>query len=362
MRRTELALSCSLAAGCAASAIAQPLFHGLGDLPGGEFASRAAAISGDGLTVVGQSWSDNGPEAFAWRADHGMAGLGDLDDGAFDSRALGVSADGSIIVGAGSGLNGAAAFLWTHDGGLQAPGGDSLSGATAISADGSAAAGWSRLEEIHTPFLWSEGGPVPVDPEFDWRPGASVVAMSADGSVIAGWLARGGDRVAWLSRDGIVSVLPSLPEAKPAIVTCMASDGTSLGGYCWVQGSCVPTIWRDGEPSPLASLEELEPAMVLALSQDGTIGVGRSGILTMDANGQPASHERAVIWTADGGVRSIADVLAEGGLINGWMLTEATGTSADGTVVCGNGINPDGLEEAWVADLTGGALPKPEQN
>ena len=83
MRRIELALSCGLATGCAASAIAQPLFQGLGDLPGGEFVSRAAAISGDGSTVVGNSWSANGPEAFAWRVEQGLAGMGDLDDGAF---------------------------------------------------------------------------------------------------------------------------------------------------------------------------------------------------------------------------------------------------------------------------------------
>ena len=39
---------------------AGPIFTGLGDLPGGIIASRAFAISGDGLVVVGDSPSAGG--------------------------------------------------------------------------------------------------------------------------------------------------------------------------------------------------------------------------------------------------------------------------------------------------------------
>ena len=35
----------------------------------------------------------------------------------------------------------------------------------------------------------------------------------------------------------------------------------------------------------------------------------------------------------------------------GWQLTEATGVSANGRTIVGNGINPDGQQEAWIATI-----------
>ena len=66
----------------------------LGDLPGGNFMSRAVAVSADGTLVLGISESDRGQEAFIWTATGGMQGLG---DGTGELRAM--SADGSVIVG-----------------------------------------------------------------------------------------------------------------------------------------------------------------------------------------------------------------------------------------------------------------------
>ena len=37
--------------------------------------------------------------------------------------------------------------------------------------------------------------------------------------------------------------------------------------------------------------------------------------------------------------------------IDDWTLTEATGISADGLTIIGNGINPDGHKEAWIATI-----------
>jgi uncharacterized membrane protein len=72
--------------------------RGLGDLPGGRFASTAYAVSADGAVIVGQGVGAAGPEAALWRAG-AMAGLGDLPGGAFFSEAFGVSADGTTVVG-----------------------------------------------------------------------------------------------------------------------------------------------------------------------------------------------------------------------------------------------------------------------
>ncbi|MDJ0843814.1 PEP-CTERM sorting domain-containing protein [Crocosphaera sp.] len=101
---------------------------GLGDLSGGTFFSRAADVSADGEVVVGRSDSENsidpvgalsGTEAFRWTADTGMVGLGDLPGGAFFSRAAAVSANGSVIVGRSQSALGLEPFIWTETLGMQ---------------------------------------------------------------------------------------------------------------------------------------------------------------------------------------------------------------------------------------------------
>ena len=62
----------------------------LGDLPGGAYRSEFGALSADGRTVVGWSYSANGKEAFRWSLAGGMTGLGDLPGGNFESTATAV--------------------------------------------------------------------------------------------------------------------------------------------------------------------------------------------------------------------------------------------------------------------------------
>jgi hypothetical protein len=54
---------------------------------------------------------------------------------------------------------------------------------------------------------------------------------------------------------------------------------------------------------------------------------------------------------------SLRDLLVAGGAANlgGWQLISATGISNDGLTIVGNGTNPDGMPEAWVA-----RIPEPE--
>jgi hypothetical protein len=59
----------------------------------------------------------------------------------------------------------------------------------------------------------------------------------------------------------------------------------------------------------------------------------------------------AFVWDSTRGMRHLDDVLAsEQGLpITGWTLLEAVDVSFDGTTIVGNGINPSGQSEAWIA-------------
>ena len=92
----------------------------LGDLPGGGTFSRAAAVSDDGLIVVGGSGSALGDQAFIWDAFNGLQGLGDLPGGIFQSAATDVSADGLTVVGSvASASTSQEAFVWNAASGIR---------------------------------------------------------------------------------------------------------------------------------------------------------------------------------------------------------------------------------------------------
>jgi probable HAF family extracellular repeat protein len=88
----------------------------LGDLPGGDVFSFAAAISDDGNVIVGRGRVAAGDEAFMWTSGGGMVGLGDLPGGDLDSVANAASADGSVIVGQGTSAIGDEAVLFRNGG------------------------------------------------------------------------------------------------------------------------------------------------------------------------------------------------------------------------------------------------------
>lgn len=82
----------------------------------------------------------------------------------------------------------------------------------------------------------------------------------------------------------------------------------------------------------------------LAASGDGSIVVGQA---------TSAAGTEAFIWDATNGMRNLKTVLTGLGLdLTGWTLTHARGISDDGLIICGEGTNPLGDTEAWVADLT----------
>jgi uncharacterized membrane protein len=110
--------------------------------------SQGADVSGDGSVIVGNSMGAFGQEAFRWTAAEGMQPLGDLPGGNFQSRAHAVSADGSVVVGEATGPLGLTAFVWDSTHGMRSIAdvlvdrfgvdlnGFRLLGAEAVSADG----------------------------------------------------------------------------------------------------------------------------------------------------------------------------------------------------------------------------------
>ena len=125
--------------------------------------SKVYGISDDGRVVVGTSASIFGTEAFMWTRETGIVGLGDVPGNASSnsphSSAKAISANGSVIVGSGS--TGAGASVWTKELGMQNIttllidsginlAGWSLSGATAVSANGGIVAGYGNNPDGNT--------------------------------------------------------------------------------------------------------------------------------------------------------------------------------------------------------------------
>ncbi len=81
-----------------------------------------------------------------------------------------------------------------------------------------------------------------------------------------------------------------------------------------------------------------------AVSADGSVVVGYS---------KSDSGNEAFIWDAENGMRNLKELLIAGGVegLDGWQLTMANDISSDGRFIVGRGINPSGIEEAWLASV-----------
>jgi hypothetical protein len=84
-----------------------------------------------------------------------------------------------------------------------------------------------------------------------------------------------------------------------------------------------------------------------AVSGDGSVIVGSS----VDWFSSP--FPEVFVWNETAGMRSLRGVLVDDlGLdLTGWRLTSAAGISDEGLTIVGNGVNPNGASEGWIAVL-----------
>jgi probable HAF family extracellular repeat protein len=349
--------ACLTTFGClgslSATSFAAPSLIPLGDLPGGDISSDATAINSDGTVIVGQSVSSTGSQAFRWTAETGMVGLGGLTGASGASSARGVSGDGSVVVGRSGTSSGSEGFRWTAEGGMTGigdlPGGIYFSVADGISRDGSTIVGSSSGADGFEAFRWT------VDDLFEPlgfpQNGRSSGAgsVSSDGSMVAGAASITGsggtiaNGVRW-TRDAGPLLLDY--DLFAGSTRAISDDGSTIVGssgfidqtaYQWTQDEgLVPLFGPTGGPG----------GVPLALSADGSVVVG-----TLFAGTVPDT-EQAFVWSKNGGVRSLTDILDTFNLdyrSDGWTrLLAATGVSDDGSVVTGTGIRNGNLE-AFVA-------------
>ena len=328
-------------------------FQGLGDLPGGGYASLAWDVSVTGDVVVGASWS--GPtdfQAFRWTPTDGMVGLIDPFGEVLCVVGNGVSGDGVVVVGDGEYMGASKGFLWIEDTGVLP---FSLPGSTSTSLKDVTPDGWWQVG--HMTFSWgTEAARANPSGELEWLgdlPGGEyesyAESVSADGSVIVGWSysASGREAFRWDAPTGRMVGLGDLTGGDfDSRAMGVSADGVVVvGGSASTSG---PEAFRWTEVTGMTGLGDLPggafASMAASVSANGAIVVGHS---------ESAVGIEAFIWDARHGMRSLRDLLAEHFNLDltGWVLTRATGVSGDGTVIVGNGENPKGDNEAWIAHV-----------
>jgi hypothetical protein len=126
--------------------------------------------------------------------------------------------------------------------------------------------------------------------------------------------------------------------SPPLLLASILPTGVSLDGRT-VLGRGLER-WTEA-----GGLEELSdgPGAALAVSGDGSLIGGRLG---------PFDDLHAFVWNEAIGVRRLDEVLTSLGVdLTGWTLLSVVGVSADGHTLLGEGRNPAGRSEAWLATI-----------
>lgn len=327
-----------------------PYFEPVGTLPGANFGSTAIDISEDGSTVLGNSDEGLNSIAFLW-SDGVIVSFGHLDDPFIGfSEAGGVSADGQIASGMSFSANGTEAFRWsagqlTGIGDLT--GGVFYSHAFEISGDGNVVVGLSRTETGDYPFRWANGVMTNLSEDLaEELADGFAKSISDDGQIIVGGIVTSQGFKIFRWQDDVMTPVDIPTNAVFASADSLSADGSVMVGNAgFVSGGSLAFRWQNGAYQLLGDLPggSIQSA-AYDVSADGSVVVGDSA----GSNGL-----RPFIWDAQGGMRDLDDILRRRLKLNldGWTLSGAVGVSGDGRTVAGNGVNPEGKREAWIAHI-----------
>lgn len=330
-----------------------PAFQGIGDLPGGSFHSEALTVSENGRIVAGRSSSSySDEEGLILTRREGLVPLLEAGGAHVPGEPRAITHMGHVVGGkivAGGALR---AARWTAATGWVAlpdlPGGDVAGQALGISASGDVLVGWSASSAGLEAARWVNGqvfamGDLPGGPHH-----SAAALVSADGTTIVGTGTSGsGPEVfVWQEGTGMIGLgdLPggafsSEPFGMNHDASVIVGESTSSQGVEAMRWSSSTGMQGLGD-LPGGEFQ----SMAFDVSANGQTVVGF---------GTTERGAEAFVWTAKDGMRRVLDVLLEqgGSEAQGWLLTEATSISANGHVVVGNGTNPNGQTEGWIAYL-----------
>ena len=346
-----------------ASSVQAATFQGLGFLEGASW-SQAFGVSDDGLVIVGSSDS----EAFRWK-DGVITGLGDLAGGSYFSCAYETSADSSVVVGYSSdGVTDIDAFRWTQEDGIVGFG-DYLSSETIegtqtaqdVSADGLVVVGSGRSTAGSEGFRWTANeGMIGLGDLHGGIFQSYALSTSSDGSVVVGHStsAFGVEAFRWTSDSNMVGLGELSGGSFYSNAFHVSADGSIIIGCSESTLGMEAFRWENIAMVGLGDLNDGSfYSEAMGLSDDGSVIVGFSDtgnpILAAINNSTELLGVEAFIWDVNNGMRNLKDVLENDYDLDlaGWILSHATDISADGLTIVGDGTNPDGNIEGWVARL-----------
>ena len=309
---------------------------------------------GSAVRIVGNSVVEK--QAFIWTAETGARLLGSArGQGGFPfSQVSGISADGSTIVGTVRGDHGDWTVARWNDatGWVPVDLGIDYSFALnpAVSPDGSEMIGALQLEP-YQPYRWSEGtGAVLIGNEP--RTPTLPTGVTPDLDVVIGNYLR--DSVPepwrWTQESGMVPL--GVGGVDYAKVSAISADGRFIVGS-----------GHDGDENTAFYWTQEAGFVEIARYDNG-------GGSSLDPGGHVSGDGSVIVadyfWDASNGIRSLRNGLTKDAGISeaelaGWSGLRANGITSDGRVLHGNGRNPLGQFDTWVAYLDETVHPSPPE-
>jgi WD40 repeat protein len=340
-------------------------FIGLGD---SLHQPKVDGMSSNGQFVLAHSYlQPRKPRytALVWSREQGLRSFKTSTD--LSAAQGSISDDGSALCGTGwtkgwRARRWTAANTWTSI----AP---AWSQATDLSSDGTIVVGHHWNKSHSTGFRWNSGETtlLPRPPGYEH---AAAVALTRCGKMILGRAyhtidselvmdLQHADRVPdvrpviWTEND--VQLVAGLDPNFNWWPSDISDDGSVIVGLCWPRQQRARTggpvrgtafRWESGRVRRLKSLPGCRYGEAIAISGDRQRIVGRC------FHADDPTDDIGVVWDADHEIRSLAEALAGAGANPaGWKIEYGKAISHDGYSIAGQGINPAGQSEAWLARL-----------
>src|SRR6516162_4790470 len=183
---------------------------------------------------------------------------------------------------------------------------------------------------------------------------STAAGVNADGTVVVGeglTIPSHGQAFRWTAASGMVG-LGFLPGRDFSTANGVNADGKVVVGssarfrlpppvqaFRWTAATGMVGLgFLPGDNESLAN----------GVNAGGTVVVGQA----LDASGP----NQAFRWTAETRMQSVLTLLLAAKVVTmtGWQLRSANGVSADGTVIVGDGVDPLGNAQGWIARLPPG--------
>ena len=178
----------------------------------------------------------------------------------------------------------------------------------------------------------------------DLRHGSIAYGVSADGSTVVGeGRSAANEAFIWDATNGMQG-LGGLPGAGlNSRAHGVSADGSTVVGQATSASGDEAFIWD--ATNGMRGIGYLPggffQSSAKGVSADGSTVVGFS---------VTASGDEAFLWDAPNGMQSLQFLLTALGVnLTGWQLEHARGISADGNTIVGDGTNPSGQREAFIA-------------